>query len=181
MRSSLITVPLIALVAALAVAQTLTPLTLNVNRELKIIASYPLEVKYSSRVRMVFDVTSTANLTVRELRVRITLVHEGGAATLYDALLIKDKYMPPGHQVQQAIEFQASIPAPRPPVEPFLEMLIIVNYTVDGIPRYFEHKASISIMTRMTYSELTAALAEAQQKAQPSWPISSLSRSSSWS
>lgn len=166
MREKLAILPLCLLLTPIAAAHTITPLILNVNRELKIVAAYPLEVKYSSWVRIVFDVTSTANVTVREMRVRLVLVHENGAATLFDGSIVRDKRMPPGHQVQRTVEFQASIPAPRPPVDPFLELYITIDYEVDGEARYYEHKSPISIVARATYSELTAALTEAQKKAQ---------------
>ena len=153
------------MLAAVVAAQTPTPLTLNVNRELKIIASYPLEMKYGSWVRIILDVTSMANVTLNDMRVRVVFVHENGVVTLFEGSVIQGKYMPPGYQVQRALEFQVAIPAPRPPVEPFLEMYIVVDYSVDGLARYYEFKAPISIVARATYSELTAALAQAQEKA----------------
>ena len=157
---------LLALLAPLAAAQTPTPLTLNVNRELKVLVVYPLEVKYGSWIRMLFDVTSAANVTVGEMRVRVVFVYESGAVVLFDGPIIQGKPMPPGYQVQRAVEFTVAIPAPRPPVEPFLELYITINYTVDGAPRYYELKAPVSIVVRSTYSELVSALAQAQEKAQ---------------
>jgi len=69
------------LLPALASAQTPTPLVLNLDRDLKIIVTYPLEVKYGSTVRVLFDITAMDNVTVNRMWVRFVLVHEGGAVT----------------------------------------------------------------------------------------------------
>lgn len=165
-RLTLSLLPLVLLVAASVLAQTPTPLVLNVNRDLKIVVSYPLEVKYSSWVRVVFDVTSITNVTVDKFAVRFVLVHDRGSVTLYEALIIQSKAMAPGSQVQRVIEFQASIPAPRPPADPFLELHLIVNYSVGGVVKFLEYKAPITIVPPATYSELQAALSGARQKAE---------------
>lgn len=162
-RLALVTVVLA--VAVLAAAQTPTPLTLNVDRDFKLIATYPLEVKYSSHVRIVLDLTALKNVTIDRLWVRVVLVHETGAVILVDRVLLRTKRLPPGHQYLTTIEFIASIPRPVPPVDPFLELYLTIEYLVNGTPKFFGYKAPISIVARMTYSELTSALADARREA----------------
>ncbi|ABL78400.1 hypothetical protein [Thermofilum pendens] len=150
-------------VSAYVSAQTPTPMTINVNRDLKVIATYPLEVKYGSWARLVLDVTALKNVTVNKLRVVIVLVYESGEAVLVDRVLLQGKQMPAGYEYQATIEFQVAVP--QPPVEPFLELYLVLDYSVNDTARYFEYKAPIAMAPRATYGELSAALAEAQRKA----------------
>lgn len=151
--------------AALVLAQTPTPLVLNLDRDLKIIVTYPLEVKYGSAVRVLFDITAMDNVTISKMQVRFVLVHEGGAAVLYDQAIVENKVLPAGYQIQVAVSFQAAVPQPRPPVEPFLELYMTVEYTVDNKTKFFEYKSAPILVPRATYEELSSALAAAQQKA----------------
>jgi regulator of replication initiation timing len=153
------------LLPALVSAQTPTPLVLNLDRDLKIIVTYPLEVKYGSTVRVLFDITAMDNVTVNRMWVRFVLVHEGGAVILYDQAVIENKVLPAGYQVQFVISFQAAVPQPRPPVEPFLELYMTVEYVADNKTKFFEYKSAPILVPRATYEELSSALAVAQQKA----------------
>jgi regulator of replication initiation timing len=153
------------LLPALASAQTPTPLVLNLDRDLKIIVTYPLEVKYGSTVRALFDITAMDNVTIGRMWVRFVLVHEGGAVTLYDQAIVENKVLQAGYQIQVAVSFQAAVPQPRPPVEPFLELYVTVEYTADNKTKFFEYKSAPILVPRATYEELSSALAAAQQKA----------------
>jgi regulator of replication initiation timing len=138
---------------------------LNLDRDLKIIVTYPLEVKYGSTVRVLFDITAMDNVAVNRMRVRFVLVHEGGAVVLYDQAVIENKVLPAGYQLQFAISFQAAVPQPRPPVDPFLELYMTVEYVADNKTKFFEYKSAPILVPRATYGELSSALAAAQQKA----------------
>jgi len=153
------------LLPVLAFAQTPTPLVLNLDRDLKIIVTYPLEVKYGSAVRVLFDITATDDVVISKLRVRFVLVHEGGTAVLFDQAIVENKELPAGYQVQVAVSFQAAVPQPRPPVDPFLELYVTVEYLADNKTKFFEYKSAPILVPRATYAELSSALAEAQQKA----------------
>ncbi len=156
---------IVLLLPALAMAQTPTPLVLNLDRDLKIIVTYPLEVKYGSTVRVLFDITAMDNVTIGKLWVRFVLVHEGGAVILYDQAIVENKVLPAGYQIQVAVNFQAAVPQPRPPVEPFLELYMTVEYAADNRTKFFEYKSAPILVPRATYEELSSALAAAQQKA----------------
>lgn len=155
----------VLLLPAFAAAQTPTPLVLNLDRDLKIVVVYPLEVKYGSAVRALFDITATDNVTISEVWVRFVLVYDGRSAVLYDQAIVKDKALPAGHQIQIVVSFQAAVPQPRPPVDPFLELYITVKYAADNGTKFFEYKSAPILVPPATYAELSSELAAARQKA----------------
>ena len=166
MRTKLVVLSLaVALLAAAlsAAAQPPTPLVLRYSDEVKVIAVYPLEVKYGSWARIVLDLTALQNITVEELRAKVVLVTERGSAALLDRKLLAGHSMARGDELQWTLEFQAVVP--QPPVEPFLELYLHLSYSVNGTPRVLEYKAPITIVPPQTYSELSSALASAQAKA----------------
>ncbi|MEM1516516.1 MAG: hypothetical protein QXU91_07865 [Thermofilum sp.] len=153
----------LATLALSALAQPPTPLVLR-TAEVKIVAVHPLEVKYGSWTRIILDFTALANISVSELRARVVLVTERGSFTLLDRKLLSKANLSRGQELQWSLEFQASAPQP-PPVEPFLELYLYVNYTVNGEKRVLEHKSPVTLVPPQTYEELQRALAAAQEKA----------------
>lgn len=153
------------LLSSTAFSQTPTPLSINFDRDFKLIMAYPLEVKYGSRVRVLFDLTALRDALVNTLYVKFVLVHEGGAVTLFEGNLLKLKAFTQGEQYHTSIEFQAAIPAPQPPKDPFIELTVKMNYTVDSTGKFYEYRAPISLVPRLTYAELSDQLAKAQEKA----------------
>lgn len=165
MRVKLVALPLVValLAATLAAAQPPTPLVLRCGDEVKVVAVYPLEVKYGSWARVVLDLTALRNITVGEFRVKVVLVTERGSAVLLDRKLLTGLSMARGDELQWTLEFQAAVP--QPPVEPFLELYLYLSYSVNATARVLEYKAPITIVPPQTYSELSSALASAQAKA----------------
>lgn len=153
----------IALLTLTALAQPPTPLVLRTD-EVKIVAVYPLEVKYCSWTRIVLDLTALANLTVHEFRVRVVLVTERGSFTLLDRKLLANANLSRGRELQWSVEFQASVPQP-PPVDPFLELYLYVDYTAGAGRRVLEYKSPVTLVPPQTYEELRRALSAAQEKA----------------
>ncbi len=153
------------LLSCTAFSQTLTPLSINFDRDFKLIMAYPLEVKYGSRVRVILDLTALRDALVNTLYVKFVLVHEGGSVTLFEGTLLKFKAFTQGEQYHTSIDFQAAIPAPQPPRDPFVELTMKMNYTVGTTEKFYEYRASISLVPRLTYTELTDQLARAQEKA----------------
>ena len=166
MRVKLVLLSLaVALLAAAhtAAAQPPTPLVLKYSDEVKVIAVYPLEVKYGSWARVVLDLTALQNITVEELRVKVTLRTERASAALLDRKLLAGQSMAKGDELQWSLEFQVAVP--QPPVDPFLELYLYLRYSVDNASRVLEYKAPMALVPPQTYSELLSALASAQAKA----------------
>lgn len=153
------------LLSLVARAQVPTPLILRLDRDLKIIVTYPLEVKYGSTVRVFFDITAMNNVSFCNISVRFVLVHEGGSAVLYDRLIVENKMLQAGQQIQVEISFPATVPQPRPPIDPFLELYITVDYVANNKTKSFEYKSAPILVPRTTYAELSSTLANIQQKA----------------
>lgn len=166
MRNLVIIVIVTLLLSNVAISQTPTPLSINFDRDFKLIMAYPLEIKYGNRVRVVLDLTALRDAFVNILYVKFVLVHENGAVTLFERNLLRLEDFAQGEQYHTSIEFQAAIPTPQPPRDPFVELTVKINYTVDSTEKLYEYRASISLVHRLTYAELSDQLAKAQEKAE---------------
>lgn len=160
---TVVSVLILAFACNFAWAQPPTPLVIRLE-DVKLVAVYPLEVKYGSWTRILLDLTALANMTVKEVRARVVLVTERGAFTLLDRRLLANVNLTQGQQLQWSLEFQASIPQP-PPVEPFLELYITADYTTHQGRRVLEYKSPVTLVPQLTYEELYRAYAAAQAKA----------------
>jgi uncharacterized phage infection (PIP) family protein YhgE len=148
----------------LALGQAPTPMIFNIDRDIKIMVAYPLEVKYGSNVRVLFDIVAMRDVNISAIHVKYVLVYESGSRVVYESDIVANRCMPAGSEKQVEINFQAAIPQP-PPVEPFLELYLTVQYAVGNTSRFFEYKSAPIIVPRSTYQELSSALAAAQSKA----------------
>ncbi|MEM2217861.1 MAG: hypothetical protein QW731_05725, partial [Thermofilaceae archaeon] len=166
MKKLVIAVITMLFISNIAISQTPTPLSINFDRDFKLVMAYPIEIKYGSRVRVVLDLTALRDAFVNTLYVKFVLVHENGAVTLFERSLLGPKDFTQGEQYHTSIEFQAAIPTPQPPKDPFIELTVKMNYTVDSTEKFYEYRASISLVHRLTYAELSDQLAKAQEKAE---------------